>query len=327
MGEVHEHQSTIAMLRARRIDTDPHEILRAEDIPTRRHEWTDAPLRCSDCDAVVQPVYSPPKERRPPVRPYFRRKPYRDGGNEHEAGCIFNIDERIRVISDSSADTLVRDRPRDGRPQYRLVLPEAFGPSARYESIGGGSRTVADKLTTVLNTATKIAALIEDYADRDVDPNIEWVAECRGERVPWLHFLYTPQRIFNLRSRLRPDGTDLAHPVAVIFLAQKSPRNKSPRPRSDSYRAASYALLPEPDEPHQERLYVTGKSDLIEHAFADGLGRFYIAYGMWRRSTHQFLDAPRLRLRVDHLTQVARIPDTIGSVAPTRWKDWRRTRT
>lgn len=313
------------MLRARRIDTDPHEILRAEDIPTRRHEWTGAQLRCTDCEAVVHAVYNPPKERRPPVRPYFRRKPSRNSANEHAAHCIYNIDERIRVICADSADTLLRDRSRHGRPRYRLVLPEAFVPATHYNGTGG-SQSVAEQLTTVLNTAAKIAALIEDYADLGVDPNIEWVAECRGEQVQWLNFLYTPQRIWTLRRRLPPNGTDLPHPVAVIFLAQQPARRSASRPAPDSYHAARYALPPEPNAPMSEKLYIDGASDLVEHAFSEGLGKFYIAYGMWRRSTHPRLPEPRVRLHLDNLTQIAHIPYTIGRVAPTRWKDWRRTR-
>ncbi|MGN2641014.1 hypothetical protein ACTD5D_33570 [Nocardia takedensis] len=324
MGEVREHRSTIAMLRARRIDTDPHTIVEAHNIPTERHEWANAQLRCTDCDAKVHAVYNPPTERRPPIRPYFRRQPFRDGGNEHAAQCIYNIDERIRVIRDSSADTLVRDRSHDGRPRYRLVLPEAFAPAVPYESVGGGSRTFAHELTTVLNTAAKIAALIEDYADRGVDPNVEWVAECRGRPIQWLEFLYTPQRIWNLRRRLPPGGTDLPHPVAVIFLAQQPERRHPHRHSPDSYHTAVYALPPEPGGTSSEKLYIDGERSLIERAFPEGLGRFYLGYGMWRRSTHPHLPPPRLRLRLDNLTQIAPIHDAIGSVAPTRWKDWRR---
>ncbi|MFI6309948.1 hypothetical protein ACIBEK_07450 [Nocardia fusca] len=66
-----------------------------------------------------------------------------------------------------------------------------------------------------------LAVMVSGLAMVGIDPNIEWIAECRGERVEWLNFLYTPPRTWVLRNRLPQDGTELTHPVAVIFLAQE----------------------------------------------------------------------------------------------------------
>lgn len=193
----------------------------------------------------------------------------------------------------------------------------------------GGSLVVAEKLTTVLNTAAKIAALLEEYADRGIDPNIEWLAECRGERVEWLNFLYTPPRTWVLRNRLARDGSELTHPVAVSFLAQEKDISwgrpyRWAIPRFGS-RAATYALPSESEHRKSDRLVVRGDRQLIDQAFADGLGKYYIGYGMWKRITHRRADHPQLTLQLDDVTQVARIPDDIGSVALRRWKNWRQT--
>jgi hypothetical protein len=98
------------MPEARRIDIDPPVRVRAEDIPTHQRTWSSGALRCADCEAVVQAVYPPPKERSRPQRPYFRRKPEPGGGNQHARNCFYNVDEPIRVIRDSSDEALVRDR-------------------------------------------------------------------------------------------------------------------------------------------------------------------------------------------------------------------------
>jgi hypothetical protein len=329
MGDEQEHRSTVSMPEARRIDTNPPERVRAEDIPTHQHRWPRGKLRCVDCDAEVQAVYSPPKEQSRAHKPYFRRKPVEGGRNQHSQSCCYNIDERIRVIRADSAETLVRDRSPRGRPRYRLVVPEAFGTPDSTASVGGGSQVVAEKLTTVLNTAAKIAALIEDYAARGADPNIEWIAECRGERVEWLNFLYTPPRTWVIRNRLPRDGSELTHPVAVIFLAQeKDTRWGRPHrwaiPRLGS-RAATYALPSESERRESDKLFVRGDRGLIDQAFVEGLGKYYIGYGMWKQITQPRGNQPRLTLHVDNVTQIAAIPDDISSAAPSRWKDWRRT--
>ena len=317
------------MPEARRIDTTPPERVRAEDIPTHHHRWPRGKLRCVDCDAIVQAVYSQPKEQSRAHKPYFRRTPVKGGRNQHSRNCCYNIDERIRVIRAGSAETLVRDRSPRGRPRYRLLVPEAFGPPDSATSVGGGSQVVAEKLTTVLNTAAKIAALIEDYAVRGVDPNIEWIAECRGERVEWLNFLYTPPRTWVLRNRLPRGGSELTHPVAVVFLAQeKDTRWGRPHrwaiPRFGT-RAATYAMPSETEQRESDKLIVRGDRQLIDHAIADGLGTYYIGYGMWKRMTNTRFDCPRLTLQVDNVSQIARVPDDISKTAPQRWKDWRRT--
>ncbi|MGW1740134.1 hypothetical protein ACWCPQ_15135 [Nocardia sp. NPDC001965] len=213
-----------------------------------------------------------------------------------------------------------------GRRRYRLVVPEAFGPADARESVAGGVQVVAERLTTVLNTAAKIAALLEDYTARDVDPDIEWYAECRGKRVKWLSFLYIPQRTWALRERLRLERPP-AHPVAVIFAAYE-PRTPWPgrvrlgrRPR-DGCRAARYPLLPEPGRPTAGELVVVGEKQLVEAAFAAGSGKHYIGYGMWTRDIQDRgrPDSPRLSLRMNNARQVAPLPESISPAALSRWR-------
>ncbi|WP_280424526.1 hypothetical protein [Nocardia carnea] len=167
------------------------------------------------------------------------------------------------------------------------------------------SQVVAEKLTTVLNTAAKIAALIEDYAARGADPNVEWIAECRGRRVEWLNFLYTPLRTWVLSNRLPKDGSELSHPVAVIFLAQeKDSRWGKPYrwaiPRIGS-RTATFALPPESQRQESGPLFVRGDRGLIDQAFGVGLGHFYIGYGMWTRTALHRSEHPQLTLQLENI--------------------------
>lgn len=324
MGDLEEHQSTVSMPEARRIDTTPPTIVRAEDIPAMRHTWPSGVLRCAHCDAVVHPVYSPPKEKSRPQRPYFRRKPLRGRGNQHDEQCVYNIDERIRVIRADSGGALVRERSA-GPPRYRLVVPEAFGPANGNESAGGGL-SVAERLTQVLNTAAKIAALLEDYASRGAEVNTEWSAECRGERVEWLNFLYVPQRIWVLRNRLSEPETTLTHPTAVIFLAQEPRRRRTPLRDGTmwDYRAARYAVPPDPGQPKSEKLFVGGSEDVVGEAFSAGLNKYYLGYGMWSRFSYAEQFPPRLTLRLHHTTQLVQVREEFSRGAFARWRDWRR---
>ncbi|MFI6314621.1 hypothetical protein ACIBEK_31330 [Nocardia fusca] len=269
-----------------------------------------------------------PKEQSRAHRPHFRRQPHVNGReNSHSPNCLYNVGQRIRVIRAGSAEALVRERSKSGPPRYRLVVPEAFGPAASQESVDGGVQVVAERLTTVLNTAAKIAALLEDYTARDVDPNIEWYAECRGKRVEWLSFLYIPQRTWALRDRLKAGRPELTHPVAVIFAAYelKTPwldrARRRRRPR-DGYRAATYPLLPEPDGPMAEELVVVGEQELVETAFAAGPGKYYIGYGMWTRGRygHGPRNFPGLSLRMNNVGQVSPLPAGISPTALSRWR-------
>lgn len=315
-----EHTATLAMPIARLITTAPPEYVRAEDIPTRKGEWSGA-LRCRYCAAVVHAVDSTPKERSRPCRPHFRRQGKLKGGvdNPHAQECPFNTPTQIRVLRDSSAGALVRERRRSGPPRYRLVVPEAFGPATSPRD-GDGVQVVAERLTTVLNTAAKIAALIEDYAAQGVDPNIEWYAECRGKRVEWLNFLYSPQRTWVLRKRLEMERPGPAHPVAVLF-APYTPRVPWPeritfwRRSAVGYRAAVYPLVPESGPRMTGELVVAGERALVESVFAARPDTFYIGYGMWKLDRQA-----RLALRMDNAGQVAPLSAGISATAWSRWK-------
>ncbi|MBL1080100.1 hypothetical protein JK358_37460 [Nocardia sp. 2] len=319
------HRATVAMPEARRIDTTPPVRISAADIPTQGHAWPSQMLRCAHCEAKVQAIDSTPKERTRPRRPYFRRTPRRGGGNRHAAECLYNVAERIRVIRAESDDSLRRDRSRNGRPRYRLVLPEAFGPAELIARGSRGEQVVAERLTTVLNTAAKIAALLEDYAERDADIDMEWSAECGGERVEWLNFLYVPQRIWVLHRRLEREGPALGHPTAVVFRATECESSTSSTGVSRSC-AGTYALPPEPGSPEVERLAVVGEHELIERVFAQGTSRFYIGYGMWFRERGGPVGPTRLRLHIYSAAQVADISDEVGDRPLSRWRQWRRLR-
>lgn len=227
------------------------------------------------------------------------------------------------IVADS-ADSLVRDRARKGRPpRYRLVLPDAFGPPDPVGGSGHGQQVVAERLTTVLNTAAKIAALLEDYAERDADINVEWSAECGGERVEWQNFLYVPQRIWVLRRRLTAFGPELTHPVAVVFRASERQSASSGVGASGSC-AAVYALPPEPGAPETDRLSVVGEQELVDSVFANGTRKYYIGYGMWHRTALRAGDPVRLCLGIYTTAQIADISDRVGDRPLARWGEWRR---
>lgn len=311
---------------ARLMTTDPPEYVHAEDIPTRKREWSDGGLRCRYCDAVLHAVYPMSKELSRPCRPHFRRQSTLKGGvdNPHAQCCPYNVTTQIRVLQDDSAGALVHERRRSGPPRYRLVVPEAFGPAASHGN-GGGVQVVAQRVTTVLNTAAKIAALIEDYAAQGVDPNIEWYAECRGKRVEWLSFLYTPQRTWSLRRRLCPDGPGLTHPVAVLFApyvldARWQDRLRFWRRSDIGYRAAAYWLPPEPDQRMTAELVVTGDHQLMESVFTAGSDQFYIGYGMWELDVYARGTLPRLTLHMDNAGQVSPLPADIRAAVLSRWR-------
>lgn len=325
MVEETEHKATVSMPEARRIDTDPPLSIFARDIPAQKRTWPSRLLRCAHCDARVQAIDSTPKEKSRPRRPHFRRWPQPGGGNRHAADCLYNIDERIRVIRADSDHTLLRDRGRKGRPRYRLVLPDAFGPTDPTTPGAHGEQVVAERLTTVLNTAAKIAALLEDYAERDADVRVEWSAECGGERVDWMNFLYVPQRIWVLHRRLGADGSHLTHPTAVVFKAWERQSSMSGTHDSSSC-AATYALPPEPGTPETQRLLVVGERELIDSVFANGTSRYYIGYGMWHRARSRTTDAVRLRLHIYSAAQVADISDGVGERPLSRWREWRHLR-
>ncbi|SHX11000.1 Uncharacterised protein [Mycobacteroides abscessus subsp. abscessus] len=312
------------MPEARRIDTDPPQPVLAKDIPAHRDKWPKGSLRCKYCDALVNSVYPTPREKSKAPAPHFRRTGLRGGTNQHSKTCEYNVEERIRVIVDESKGALVRDRTgRRRRPRYRLVLPESFGESEKTGGDGAGL-TVAVEMTSILNTAAKIAVLLEDYAARSVDIDIDWIVECRGQRIEWLNFLYTPQRIWVLRRRLL-SAAALQHPVAVIFRATRA----MSRPRASyTYRSAVYHLVPEPEEELTDLLFVDGRPELVDQAFQAGLNKFYIGYGMWERVQYSRKPAkdsrpPRLTLHLTNTALVAPLSDEIVEVSQARWRNLR----
>lgn len=320
-----EHTATLAMPIARLMTTDPPEYVHAEDIPTRKEAWGGA-LCCRYCAAVVHAVDTTPKERSRPCRPHFRRQGTLKAGvgNPHAQGCPYDKPAQIQVLLEGSAGALVRERRRSGPPRYRLVVPEAFGPATSRQN-RAGVQVVAERLTTVLNTAAKIAALIESYAAHGVDPNVEWYAECRGKRVEWLNFLYSPQRTWVLRKRLEVERSGLTHPVAVLFapytLEVPWPERISFWRRSGvGYRAAAYPLGPEFGPRMTEELVVVGERQLIESVFAAGADRYYIGYGMWKLASPVRRGLSCLTLRMDNASQVAPVAADISPAAGSRWR-------
>ncbi|MFE3796488.1 hypothetical protein [Nocardia tengchongensis] len=104
MGEVTERRSTVSMLEAR-LNYDLPVVVRAEDIDKDRGKWLKNKLVCRYCDVPVVAVPSYMTEAERPRRAHFRRMQNR----EHRLECLFNIDERIRVLQKAAGDALVQD--------------------------------------------------------------------------------------------------------------------------------------------------------------------------------------------------------------------------
>ena len=101
---------------------------------------------------------------------------------------------------------------------YRLPWPETFARIPRgtaAEATGPDGAVFSEKGTQLLNTAAKIAGLLEQYKDLGEHPEVVFRAVCRGRDVEWINFLYTPQRTRVLANNLRT--AEPTHPVAVIF--------------------------------------------------------------------------------------------------------------
>lgn len=131
MGDETEHQATVSMPEARRIDTDPPVRISARDIPAQHRQWPSKMLRCAHRDARVQAIDSAPKEQSRARRPYFRRTPEPGGRNRHATNCFYNVDERIRVIRAESDDSLVRDRSAKGVRATGWCCPRRSVPQIR----------------------------------------------------------------------------------------------------------------------------------------------------------------------------------------------------
>jgi len=323
MGESTEHVAQVAMPRARHPVTG--EVLHATDIPSSENHWPK-PLRCESCRARVHAVNTQRTEEHAARALHFaRNRPSGSGSdpNPHEDNCSYNLDKLISVLVEESGGSLYRaGKGVDGstgerRTLYRLPWPDAFTQTRNQLEAATTEDRFAEQTTRLLNTAAKIAALLERYMQLGVEPGIEFRAVCHGAEIEWLNFLYTPHRAWLVVKRVREYGP-LRHPVAIIF-----------RPTNSHHHGSRLGWVyqdmraPKGNVPAVERIFTAGSTVLTERIFMRNhrlvRGRWYIGYGMWYLTTHTERHPPRLTLNVDENSVIAPLPEGIDEEVLRSW--------
>ncbi|MBF6457921.1 hypothetical protein IU433_02520 [Nocardia puris] len=324
-----KHSSKVAMSRARHPGTG--RILLASEIAEFGDSWPK-PLACYTigCGALVHPVAEIPRTEKTHGRAaYYARNPSRGGRpNDHSPHCVYNLTQIITVLTENSGGQLRRDRPVTNPetgaivPVYRLPWPQTFAPTVRTavaEATSPEGAVFAERGTKLLNTAAKIAELLDKYREMGEHPEVEFRATCNGRDVEWPNFLYTPQRTHTLARNMR--RTQLAHPVAVIF----RPRTYGVVARRDwAWVRADVATLDGDDG--TEMLFVCGARGLVDEAFdrrARAISaRMYIGFGMWSMVSR---DSRPGRLTLDLIdgSLIAELPSGIDREVLHRWSAFR----
>jgi len=312
-ADASEHVSTVRMIQAR-LPHDLSIIVHAHEIAEKRHLWPKT-LACAtpNCQALVHPVNATRTETSNRRTPHFARNPSGHEPNTHSEHCLYDIDRQIRVLQETSGNRLEKagcreDPERQGRVAiWRLPWPRTFNPDPTPTAAPTGNEPmmVACKLLPLLNTAAKIAALLQQFHEAGADPMVEFQARCDGQDVDWMNFFYTRHRAFVLAARIRaaqtrldalsPDRrpitrtsatgirSPLGHPAAVVFRLDRlsEPDNNG--------RGWAMSMLPTPKghEPKGERLFIRGEhNDLVKLAAESGYPTpaLHIGYGMWNVS-------------------------------------------
>ena len=120
------------------------------------------------------------------VGPHFALNPSSDANpNYHANECIYNVERIVNELIETSEDQL--ERPKHGRPKYRLPWPQTFQRQDPRPPLDPPEQDVERiayqrKLRPLLNTAAKIADLLTEYRQSGSDPGIEFEASCQGRR-------------------------------------------------------------------------------------------------------------------------------------------------
>ncbi len=329
MAVLDKHPSKVAMSRARHPVTG--RVVLASEIAMSGPSWP-RPLCCytRGCGARVHPVAEVARTENTHGRAaHFARNPSRDGRpNDHNLQCVYNLAQIITVLAEDSGGQLHRDRPVTDPdtgaiiPVYRLPWPETFTRTARApaaEATDPQGAVFSEKGRKLLNTAAKIAGLLDRYNEMDEHPEVVFRATCKGQDVEWLNFLYTPQRAWVLARYLRT--AELTHPVAVIF----RPIDHGVVGQRDwAWVRADIATLD--GEDRQEMLFVCGAKNLIDKMFHSSgravSARMYIAYGMWSAVSRDSRP-PRPTLDLVDGSLVAELPAGIDRHVLRRWSAFR----
>lgn len=316
---------------------DTGKLVTAEQIHGQRGSWPR--LYCqfhieNGCSARVCAVDPNRTETRRAAAPHFRtnRSSKKFGNNAHR-GCLFDLDKRIEVLVSESAGLLTFERVpgRGRRGVFRVSLPRAFLPAMTSSGrVDPSDRTFTEVPTPLLNTAVRIAELLDDLQTSGASLNRDVVLTCGGLVIDWNNFLYTPNRHWVLGDRLRRELIP-AHPIAVIIYPE--------RPREPQRWAMSRAGVPEghhtrhgPDGAVETRidhevLFVRGAAPLIRASLADSHGALrrepFIAFGMWTAPEVDPRGVPRAGLHLVDDRQVAPLPANVTPRVLRLWQEGR----
>lgn len=240
----------------------------AADIDAHSASWPK-PLLCWGCEVKVAVVRSFPKEKGRTAA-HFRRYP----GLTHGPNCVYDVHAQVTQIAEDS-DGLLQYRKR----VWRLVAPDVLQrPTPELREVGNDrpSPTYARRMTTLLNTAGRVADLIERFRLDGGDLSEAFAAVCDGKVVTWHEFMYQPRVVWRLAHRLDEQPVD--HPVAVAMRVS----------RSGLARTGQSAFLEQPvpgpwtDVTDDRDYHVVIRSKTVELLADYRPGVWLIALGTWR---------------------------------------------
>lgn len=215
-ADASEHVSTVRVIQAR-LPHDLSIIVHAHEIAEKRDLWPKT-LACAtpNCQARVHPVNATRTETSNGRTPHFARNP-----SGHEPNTTANFASSTstgrsasskRPVETSSKRPAPEDTEREDRVTiWRLPWPRTFNrdPAPTSTLTGDEPMVVARELLPLLNTAAKIAALLQQFHEAGADPMVEFQARCDGQDVDWMNFFYTRHRAFVLAARIRAAQTRL----------------------------------------------------------------------------------------------------------------------
>lgn len=334
--------STVQMTTARYAGDRSREV-DAAMIEHHRDEWPQLACVTERCDCLVHAVHKAPTETTAGRSAHFAR----NATSVHADCCHLGTTRQVEILEKMSGGELKavgkhRDPLRGDVFLHRIPVPAAFDETPEQrpgQPPEVTPLTFARQIVPILNTAVKIAKLYQRYSDSDVDPHMEFQAECSGQPVEWPNFFYTRNRAIWFARRIRTAQkahtkldpnmspaqhrvSPLTHPVAVMFHIDRAPV-ESQYGKGEGWARGRLPVPADHDVP-DEWVFIEGPLERLKTMFADaGTVRdsLYLGFGMWTVSK----PTPRYpfgRLTLDvsaHHTSVCPISGDITKRVRSHW--------
>lgn len=290
--------STAAMPKARFGERE----FAAADIDEHKDSWP-SPLQCHGCTVRVSAVRGYDKgETRVPA--HFRRP----GPKKHDPGCRYDTHAQGTQIADESSGLLVRERK-----EWRLVAEKVLKqpkPRLQDPKTQRPDVTFARQTTELLNTAAKVAHLIEQFRIDGGDISAGFAAVCDGRRISWNEFHYLPRSVWRLVRRLHPAGGPLARPVTTSHPVAIAMQVRTAHPSAKSTSFALEQPAPgswlDPADPGYN-LALRSKNQPLLKPYRPGT--WVLALGLWQLWERSTARLPlEMCLWVDSPHQLVEIP-------------------